>query len=165
MTPDFASAVDPIFLHLADLFDRINRNECGTAEEEREGVEHCFRDADDYLKDQKDWQLAKYAMVSWVDEELKRAPWGGSKWWTENSLEFAYFRSNLAAEQFFIKANDAAQLNRRDALEVFYVCVILGFRGFYQFDDRAVMANKLHVAPRYRILGERHGTTNQIEAR
>ena len=33
--------------------------------------------------------------------------------------------------RFFAQAKEAANMTRRDALEVFYVCVVLGFRGFY----------------------------------
>ncbi len=76
MSPDFASAVDPIFLHVIDLLDRISRNQCSRPETERDGVENCLRDAEAQLGDRKDWQLAKYALVSWVDEVLKQCALG-----------------------------------------------------------------------------------------
>ncbi|HEX4149103.1 MAG TPA: DotU family type IV/VI secretion system protein, partial [Pirellulales bacterium] len=42
------------------------------------------------------------------------------------------FNTRLANEQFYLKAKDASLLPGRDALEVFYVCVVLGFRGLYR---------------------------------
>lgn len=147
MSPDFASAVDPIFLHVIDLLDRISRNQCSRPETEREGVENGLRDAEAQCGDRKDWQLAKYALVSWIDEVLKQAPWEGSSWWTENSLEFAHFRTNDAAVEFYRRAKEAAALPRRDALEVFYVCVVLGFRGLYHLNDKAFLAEHLQLPP------------------
>ena len=42
-----------------------------------------------------------------------------------------FFSSRIRNQNFFILAKQAADLSGKDALEVFYVCVILGFRGLY----------------------------------
>ncbi len=147
MSPDFALATDPVFLHVIDLLERINRNEAREPGAEREGIENSLRDAEARLGDKKDWQLAKYAIVAWIDEVLKQADWDGRKWWTENSLEFAFFATNDASVEFYRKAKEAAGLSRRDALEVYYVCVVLGFRGLYNFDDRLFLTEQLQLPP------------------
>jgi len=53
----------------------------------------------------------------------------------------------LCNEQFFLKAREAAALPRRDALEVYYICVILGFRGLYRDPEAAVIFNQAHGLP------------------
>jgi type VI secretion system protein ImpK len=71
--------------------------------------------------------------------------WRGRDWWENNSLEFYYFNTRSRATEFFKKAAQAAQLTRRDALEVFYVCVVLGFRGLYGSSDAAFLAEQLDL--------------------
>ena len=43
-----------------------------------------------------------------------------------------YFKSRSRFEKFWVLAREATTLERRDALEVYYVCVVLGFRGLYR---------------------------------
>jgi type VI secretion system protein ImpK len=57
--------------------------------------------------------------------------WPNKNWWKEKCLEREYFHDRIANEEFFRKAQRAAELTRKDALEVFYIAVVLGFRGFY----------------------------------
>ena len=60
-------------------------------------------------------------------------------------LEFAYFKSRERATQFFLHAKEAAQLSSRNALEVFYICVVLGFRGLYALPDSSFLAEQLEL--------------------
>ena len=57
--------------------------------------------------------------------------WDGREWWSNNVLEIELFNTRECNEKFFLKAQQASTVSGRDALEVFYVCVILGFRGLY----------------------------------
>ena len=68
----------------------------------------------------------------WIDEVLIDAPWDGRSWWKENALEVEIFNTRLRNEQFYLKASEASSLPQKDALETFYVCVVLGFRGLYR---------------------------------
>jgi type VI secretion system protein ImpK len=95
----------------------------------------------------REWELAKYAIVSWIDEMLLEAGWGGRDWWANNVLEVEIFGTRLCNEQFFLKAREAAALPRRDALEVYYNCVILGFRGLYRDPESAVLFTRAHGLP------------------
>lgn len=132
MTPEFAEAVDPVFLHVLEMLERISRGERPDPHEERLHIRGWLDRAERKLGQQVDWDLAKYGLVSWIDEVLIDAPWEGRRWWTENALEVELFGTGLANEQFYLKAKEAAALPRRDALEVYYVCVVLGFRGLYR---------------------------------
>jgi type VI secretion system protein ImpK len=53
-------------------------------------------------------------------------------WWANNLLEFEMFNTADAYHLFYERAKEAATLPVRDALEVFYIAVVLGFRGLYR---------------------------------
>jgi type VI secretion system protein ImpK len=95
----------------------------------------------------QEWDLSKYALVSWIDEMLVDASWRGAEWWSNNVLEVEFFNTRLCNEQFFVNAKIAASLTRRDALEVYYVCVILGFRGLYGNPHLSSMLTEQHGLP------------------
>lgn len=132
MTPKFAQAVDPIFLHVLDLHDRNERGETSEAREEHLRINALIDQAEAILGAGQDWELAKYAIVSWIDELLVDTPWSGRDWWSNNVLEVQHFNTRLCNEQFFVRAQEASTLTKRDALEVFYICVVMGFQGLYR---------------------------------
>jgi type VI secretion system protein ImpK len=133
MTPKFSKAVDPIFTHVLGLLERIEGGENPSYKEERLRIRGWLDQAEGQLGHGPDWQLTKYALVSWIDDLLIiDAPWEGRGWWKENALEVEIFNTRLRHEQFYLKAREAASLPQKDALEVFYLCVVLGFRGLYR---------------------------------
>ena len=145
MTPDFAVAIDPIFLHVLGILERIGLNEAMSPQEERESVLNWLRNAEAQLGQRQEWELAKYALVAWIDDMLIEAPWGGRQWWKENALEVEIFNTRERATQFFAKSQNATKTTRRDALEVFYVCVVLGFRGLYRDPQAAFLASQFSL--------------------
>ena len=132
MTPRFAYAVDPVFSYVLDLLDRIHRSENPSPQEQRLVIRGLLEQAEAILGTGPDWELARYAIVSWVDELLVDAPWDGAEWWSNNVLEMELFNTRACFERFYVRAREASKLPRRDALEVFYVCMMLGFRGLYR---------------------------------
>jgi type VI secretion system protein ImpK len=137
MTPKFSKAVDPVFLQVLGLLERIARDENPSAKEERLRIRGWIDQAEGHLGQGQDWQLAKYALVAWIDDVLIDAPWEGRTWWKENALEVDIFSTRLRNEQFYVKAQEASSLAQKDALETFYVCVVLGFRGLYRDPNAA----------------------------
>ena len=131
MNPTYAEAIDPIFLHVLRLLEDLSFGKQKSPEEERERILWLFRDAEAKIGSKQGWELIKYALASWVDEVLIIAPWEGRRFWTNNSLEFDYFNTRHRATRFFQQAVEADKLTRSDASEVYYICVVLGFRGFY----------------------------------
>jgi type VI secretion system protein ImpK len=132
MTPEFAAAVDRVFLHVLRLLERIGRGEHPAAEDERLRIRGWIDQAEAQLGEREDWKLAKYALAAWIDDMLIDAPWNSRGWWKENALEVEIFNTRLRNEQFYVKAQEASSLVRKDALEVFYLGVVLGFRGLYR---------------------------------
>lgn len=149
MSPEFAKAVDPIFLYMFRLLDRIGDGVQPSEEEERVCIRGLIDQAGAVIGQTPDWELAKYALVSWIDEMLiVEAPWAGSEYWKNHSLEWEYFNTQDCAEQFYLKAKEASTLRRKDAMEVFYVSVVLGFRGMYRDAQHGVIvAEALQLPP------------------
>ena len=132
MTPEFAHAVDPVFLYVLDLLKRIARDNPQDVDGERLQIRNRLDRAEQLLGDKEDWHLAKYALVAWIDEMLIDQEWIGREPWKEEPLEFELFNSSRAYNTFYEKATAANLLAVKDALEVFYVSVVLGFRGLYR---------------------------------
>ncbi len=147
MTPQFAQAVDRIFLAVLGLLDRISRNEPLVPSEERVRIRAALDHAESLLGQSPEWQLSRYALVTWIDEVLIEAPWEGRQWWEENALEVEIFNTRDAFTAFYTKAVEAATLPQKNALEVYYVCVVLGFRGLYRDSSAVVMADQLRLPP------------------
>lgn len=141
MRPEFSKAVDPIFLATLQFIERIERSDRLIAADERATLLRRIDDAELKLGGTTEWQLAKYALCSWIDAQLIDAPWQGNGWWKDNCLEKKYFGRRDAHEAFFQRAGEAANLGPKDALEVYYLAVVLGFRGFYRDPDAGYRAS------------------------
>jgi type VI secretion system protein ImpK len=70
----------------------------------------------------------RYALVCWLDELFTcHSPWAAD--WNEHKLEVELYGSNDRAWRFWEQARLAQSRPGGDALEAFYLCVALGFRG------------------------------------
>jgi len=70
----------------------------------------------------------RYALVAWLDEVfIVDSPWGEQ--WQDHKLETALYGTNNRAEWFWEQARLAESRPGSDALEVYFLCVMLGFRG------------------------------------
>lgn len=147
MTPKLTQAVDPVFLHMLDLLDRIAQGQEPSPQDERLRIRALIDQAEALVGASPEWGLAKYALVAWIDEMLVEAPWRGADWWSNNVLEVEAFNTRLCYEQFFVRAQEASTLERRDALEVYYICVVLGFRGLYRDPAMAQHLIEAHGLP------------------
>lgn len=132
MTPELARAVDPVIAHVVRLLDRVRDNKPVDVEHERAEIVSLLERGGAAVGEGRTWQLAKYALVAWIDELMVETPWSDRDWWSNNVLEVELFNTRLCFEQFFVWGREAASPEHRDALEVFYVCVVLGFRGLYR---------------------------------
>src|SRR5690606_19814271 len=95
MTPAFAQSVDPISLHVLELIDRLNDGQEVSPADERMRIMSLIDQADAQLGSGREWELAKYALVSWIDEILLDMRWIGREWWTNNVLEVELFNTRL----------------------------------------------------------------------
>jgi type IV/VI secretion system ImpK/VasF family protein len=73
---------------------------------------------------------SRYALVCWLDEIFSDSAWSAP--WKEQTLESALYGTNDRQVQFWAQARRAESGMQIDALEVFYLCVMLGFRGAWR---------------------------------
>jgi type VI secretion system protein ImpK len=86
----------------------------------------------DYGGDGDDFRGGRYALAAWLDDLfILNVPADSvcSRWWNQNQIEVALYNSIDAGTEFWRQADRAEQLGRIDAVETFYLCVMLGFRG------------------------------------
>lgn len=78
-------------------------------------------------------QVSKFALASFVDETVLSNNFNLKEEWEKNPLQLEYFGEHLAGNKFFEKL--AAMLKQidvtADAVEIYYVCMLLGFKGRY----------------------------------
>ncbi|OYP35468.1 DotU family type IV/VI secretion system protein [Rhodopirellula sp. MGV] len=162
MSPEFAKAVDPIFMYVSSVIDEIELNHSPDPEDVNAKIRGLLDSAENLLGGGEGWRLAKYALVSWVDDLLIEAVWEGSQWWEQNRLEFQIFNTTSAFSKFYEQSQKASQLPRKDALEVFYVCVVLGFRGLYGDPEATAQHQHFGVPASLDEWARRTGMTIQL---
>lgn len=89
--------------------------------------------AERYRFNPKVVQVAKFGLAAFVDEAVLTNNFPLRDQWERNPLQLEYFGEQLAGEKFFDKLE--AMLGQievtQDAVEVYYVCMLLGFKGKY----------------------------------
>ncbi len=133
MTPAFSKAVDPVFEYVLALLDRIDQGDEPDPHQTQVFLHTVLLNrAEQELRASAEWRLAKQALVCWIDELLIRAHWKGRDWWINNPLEYLLFQTADRAILFYTHAKQAVSTAQLDALEVYYLCVILGFLGIFE---------------------------------
>jgi type VI secretion system protein ImpK len=81
--------------------------------------------------DAEDVTAAKYALAAFVDEIALSCNWPGKEQWADDPLQLHFFGTYLAGEGFFeqLEALRAPEKARAGALEIYYLCLVMGFRG------------------------------------
>jgi type VI secretion system protein ImpK len=92
--------------------------------------------------DENDIQMAIFALVAFLDETIIASDWKHKSTWLATPLQLELFDRFDAGEEFFSRLEILRQKSsyKRDILEIYYLCMTLGFKGKYQFQQR----EKLH---------------------
>jgi type VI secretion system protein ImpK len=136
MTDAFANLVGPVFQHVVDLQDRLEEGESPTLQAERERILVVLGEAERKAGASSsqlahDFELARRALVYWIDEVLINSGWDHATEWKQHILEWDIYQERLRADRFYEVAHEAETLAGTDPLETFFLCVALGFRGRY----------------------------------
>lgn len=133
MRPETARLVQPVLAYGWELKQRLGRGETPDLEAEQAALKALLQN-DLYARQ---WPAfggdsagnflgARYALVCWLDELFTlHSPWAEA--WIEQKLEESLYNTNDRAWKFWEQAEKAAEVP--DALEAYYLCVMLGFRG------------------------------------
>jgi type VI secretion system protein ImpK len=145
MNPQFSELVHPVISYALDLKDRLdNGDEPDLETEQRQLIDRLRSDSEtrrlgDYTGDGAVFLGARYALTCWIDELfIVYSSW--SDLWKEKILEVTLYGSRDRAWKFWDQAEIALRRPNTprlttppgpDALETFFLCVVLGFRGKY----------------------------------
>jgi type VI secretion system protein ImpK len=130
MQDETAAFVHTVIRNGIGLKNRLARGEALSLATEQAALERLLSresDASRYADLSTELEI-RYALVCWLDEIFVLDPvWGPE--WNEHKLEGTMFETNDRAWKFWEKARRAAARSATDVLEVYYLCVMLGFRG------------------------------------
>jgi type VI secretion system protein ImpK len=93
---------------------------------------------------------AHYAVVAFLDETVQGSRWPHRDRWSARPMQLMLYERYDGGEEFFarlerLRADAAAHV---DVLEVYYLCLTLGFRGRYQLQGDAplrVLVENVHA--------------------
>jgi type VI secretion system protein ImpK len=92
---------------------------------------------------------ARYAIVAFIDEQILKSNWAGRSEWMSQPLQLIFYREYTAGENFFVRMRALLHDGRRPAaLEAYYLCLALGFRGQYGSSSETGALNGLMEAAR-----------------
>lgn len=73
----------------------------------------------------------RYALAAYLDEMIQYAEWPGKAEWTRQPLQAILFSESKAGSTFFSRLQQVRKRSK-GALEVYYLCLVLGFQGEYR---------------------------------
>jgi type VI secretion system protein ImpK len=146
MTPEFSELVYKVISSALDLKNRVDRGGTPDLEQERSRLIELLPAnvggglQADFSGDGKTFLGARYALACWIDELfIVHSSW--AERWKPLILEQALFGTRERASKFWEQADivlrrpNTPRVNYppgADALETFFLCVVLGFRGTHR---------------------------------
>ena len=135
---DLVTFAGPVF----DLILRVKAGIVVPSNELRPKIAGMLEDfekrAERYRFNHKIVQVSKFALAAFVDETVLTNNFPLKNEWEKNPLQLEYFGEQLAGNKFFDKLE--AMLNQMeqtaDAVEIYYFCMLLGFKGRYAVYDQ-----------------------------
>lgn len=122
---------------ILDLILRVKAGIVVPSQELRPKVASMFDDferrAERYRINHKIVSVAKFGLAAFVDETVLTANFPLRNEWEKNPLQLQYFGEQLAGNKFYDKLESMlSQIEvTQDAVEVYYYCLLLGFKGRY----------------------------------
>jgi type VI secretion system protein ImpK len=83
---------------------------------------------------------ARYALCATVDDLVLNTPWGSRSVWAQQSMVVTFYGEAWGGERFFDVLRQLHQNPGRnfEVLELYYLCLTLGFEGQYRVLDRGM---------------------------
>jgi type VI secretion system protein ImpK len=144
-----SSQSDLIFF-ASPVFDLILRLQAGLikpSNELRPKIKSLLDDfdrrAERFKFNHKIIQISKFALAAFVDETVLTGNFYLKEEWERFPLQLEYFGEQLAGEKFYDKLEAMLKQIEQtaDAVEVFYVCMLLGFKGKYAVYEQDKLLN------------------------
>lgn len=130
---DLVTFAGPIF----DLILRLKAGIVAPSNDLRPKISGMLDDfekrAERYRFNHKIIQVSKFALASFVDEVVLTNNFPLRNEWEKNPLQLELFGEQLAGNKFFEKLDAMMKQIEvtQDAVEIYYFCMLLGFKGRY----------------------------------
>jgi type VI secretion system protein ImpK len=98
------------------------------------------------------YKQSRFAICAWIDELIMNSSWDYRQEWQKDLLQTEYYRTTNAGEEFFERL---AELHpeHRHVREIFHLCLCLGFKGRYCWDEDQPKLNDI-IRNNYTFLPE-----------
>ena len=103
---------------------------------------------------------ARYALCAVLDEAVLNAPWGERSGWAQRTLLVTFHGESYGGAKFFVILERLREDVRRhiDLLELFYLCLSMGFNGRYQIEADGQMRLSAIQDDLYRLVRSERGS-------
>jgi len=121
-------------------------NDPGHPEDLRKNISYMLQNLDRQGRNaghgEEDIKASRYALCALIDETILNSRWAFKDQWAERPLQLEHFGEHMAGERFFDLLDRIRQKGQRkaDLLELFCMCLILGFQGKYKLRGREELA-------------------------
>jgi type VI secretion system protein ImpK len=146
---DLVTFAGPVF----DLILRLKAGIVSPSNDLRPKVAGMLADferrAERYKFNHKIVQVSKFALAAFVDETVLTNNFPLRNEWEKNPLQLEYFGEQLAGNKFFDKLEAMIKQIEvtQDAVEIYYFCMLLGFKGRYAvYEQDRLMATMQETA-------------------
>ncbi len=119
----------------------------GQPEQMRRLLNSYFKDFErsalTYRKAPEAAEQARYALAAFIDETIVNTENNCRETWIADPLAVTYFNDSLAGENFFKRLEALLPDMQRnlEIIEVYYLCLALGFQGRYRLSGPEVLPN------------------------
>lgn len=104
----------------------------------------------------EDFEEARFAVCAWIDEAILKSSWAEKDVWMKDQLQRQYYNTTDAGEEFFHRLN-ALGLHQREAREVYYLCLAMGFSGRYCHPGDEYQLDQIRTSTLKLLLGSSVG--------
>jgi len=99
-------------------------------------LDHSEREALRLGISREDIPEARFALVAFIDETILSSRWSQKAQWEAKPLQLEFSDRYDAGEEFFVRLDRLLAQPAADVLEVFYLCMALGFKGRYELYEQ-----------------------------
>jgi len=122
-----------LIAYIAYFLKNVDKKQPGYEQVKNE-VLRLLSETEEFLRQnifaEAEYDMARFAVCAWVDEAILTSSWREKSKWQRETLQFRYYGTADAGEDFFNKLNILG-LHQRDVREVYYLCLAMGFKGRY----------------------------------
>lgn len=129
----------PVFTLILNLRGSMEFGEAGQLRDRlRKLMTKCKQEALGSGVPSEDISLAQFALVAFMDESILSSDWSQKDRWVAKPLQLELYDRYDAGEAFFDRLEQLREqpAGQAEVLEVYYLCMALGFKGKYQLHEQ-----------------------------